>query len=179
MGRTPAKKRGRQGRRDTSPCSARPAAAPAGSEQGPSSHQGLGEHSAPGHRHVTTQRRPLTTLSPVGLSSVELGQTGPQAWCLLSVPGPLGQRDRPGHGKGPVALGTPRAGRGGSRFGSESAGGRQMGRVRRRTSRAAASDRGERAGAGTAPHWRAQGCVCTATFASQAAPPEPGKASTL
>ena len=96
-------------------------------EQGSSSHQGLGEHSAPGHRLVTTQRRLLTTVSPVGLSSVELGQTGPQVWCLLSVPGPLGQRDRPGHGKGPVALGTPRAGRDASRFGSESAGGRADG----------------------------------------------------
>lgn len=107
MGQTPAEKQGRQGWRDSSSCSAHPAGVPRGlPSRGLPPTRALGEHSAPRHRHVATQRRLLTTVLPVGLSSVELGQDH-RVWCLPSVPEPPGQRDRPGYGKGPLSPWAP------------------------------------------------------------------------
>lgn len=116
VGRMPAEKHRHQGQSDSSSCSARPAGAPGRlPSRGPST-RALREHSAPGHRPVSTQRHPLTIVSPVGFSSVESGHSGPAGVGAAAFARAPGQRGRPGHGKGPVALGSPRAGRDASRL---------------------------------------------------------------
>lgn len=175
MGQTPAEKQGRQGWRDSSSCSAHPAGVPRGlPSRGLPPTRALGEHSAPRHRHVATQTTPDDRAScRFEQRGVGTGPPGVVPAECARAPGAKGQAWV--WEGAPVALGTPRADQDASCFGSESPGSGADGSGRCRTSRATASDRGGRAGVGARPHRRAQGCVWTATFASQAAPPEPGK----